>query len=114
MKRTSFFTAVAAVFALGSSAAWADCRDELAQMTGGISKDGSHAPLGADAELATSGQDVEAQQEGDATAATQADAGSSGDGHDTDRQAALDKAQAALDAGDEAACMEALNEAKAM
>jgi hypothetical protein len=60
--------------------------------------------------LATSEQDVTAQQEGGATAAEQAAGASAG----TDRDAAIARAQTALDAGDEAGCMAAVEEAKGM
>ena len=78
-----------------------------------IAKDGSTAPLettsGASSDVAMSGQDAQAQQEGQATAAEQA-AGESG----TDARAtALQEARAALEAGDEAACQEALKRAAA-
>ena len=80
---------------------------------GEVAKDGSAAPLEADAQVATSGQDAQAQQAGGDTAAAQA-AGSGGSGHGDDMQAALDRAQAALDAGDEAGCMAALEEARGL
>jgi len=56
-----------------------------------------------------SGQDAQAQQEGSATAAGQAEAESGTD----DRATALRDARAALEAGDEAACLEALKRAEA-
>lgn len=69
---------------------------------GEVSKDGSTAPLassagGTDPQIATSGQDAAAQQSGQAPAASAAE-----------MSAALDKAQKAADAGDEAACQAAL------
>jgi hypothetical protein len=132
----------AAALLLATSSAMADCADELAQLTQGVSKDGSLAPLQrstdatpqtgdasggeevatgegevaktgdteplqADPSLATSGQDAQAQSAGGATAAAQA-AGAEGN----DKADALARAQAALDSGDEAACMRAVDEAK--
>ena len=119
----------AVALALGAGAAAADCAEELAQLTGGIAKDGSLAPLegaaetsqvggdaatgessaegivkdgtmeplGAAENLATSEQDVVAQQEGGATAAEQAAGAPAAGG---DRDAAIARAQQALDAGD--------------
>jgi hypothetical protein len=134
-----FVLATAAALALGTAAA-ADCREELAALTG-VAKEGELAPLegatgetpqvggedtaespaeqagggaemplGADPSLATSGQDVAAQQEGGATAAEQATGAAAGD----DRDAAIARAEAALAAGDEAGCMAAVEEAKGM
>lgn len=78
-----------------------------------IAKDGSTAPLqsagDSGADVAMSGQDAQAQQEGHATAAGQAEAESGTDA----RATALRDARAALDAGDEAACQEALKRAEA-
>jgi hypothetical protein len=134
----------AAALALGAGVAAADCREELAQLTvakegamaplegatgetpqvGGdqatgetsaeqgraaVAGEGATEAL-TDPALATSGQDVAAQQEGGATAAEQA-AGAPAGG---DRDAAIARAQAALDAGDEAGCMAAVEEAKGM
>lgn len=69
---------------------------------GEVSKDGSTAPLastagGTDPQIATSGQDAAAQQTGQSPAASEAE-----------MTAALQKAQQAADAGDEAACQAAL------
>lgn len=164
MKRSVLASTAAIFLALGSTAAWADCQEELAQLTGGVSKDGSLAPLEsaagavgqadhaegagatgqaghgaegaaaegsaagdgevskdgstepleADPQIATSGQDVAAQQEGGETAAQQANQGAGGSGDGSGRQAALDRAHAALAAGDEEACMAAVEEARAM
>lgn len=98
-------------------AAQADCAAELAQLGGGIAKDGSLAPLqdtgsqneiakdgtdmplGSSADVATSPADVEAQQQGGLTAAEEAMGG---------RSDAIAKARQAMTDGDEAACMEAL------
>jgi hypothetical protein len=135
--------ATAAALGLGATAAAADCAEELAQLTGGVSKEGAMAPLegatgetpqttgeaaggetsaeevakdgdmeplGADESLAMSGQDVAAQQEGGKTAAELAGGAAAG----TDRDAAIARAQTALDAGDEAGCMTAIEEAKGM
>ena len=134
-----------AVLALGTVPALADCREELAQLQGGVSKDGSMAPLqspgeatpqqgsaaatgaestegvakdgtgtplGTDPNLATSAEDAQAQSQGGDTAAAQA--AGTGDAGGTEKPDALARAQAALDAGDEAACMAAVEEAKGM
>lgn len=103
---------------LGSiTVAYADCAEELARMGGGISKDGSMAPLqepsaeggiakdgtgmplNSGADVATSPADVQSQQEGGETAAEEAM-----DGNDE----ALTKAREALAAGDEVGCMDAI------
>jgi hypothetical protein len=149
MKRYRGFLAGCALFAISGAAAHADCAEDLASLTaGGISKDGSLAPLqesatpdpgaaaaeaspnpeagesaagaesiskdgsqspfeGAGDAVATSAQDVEAQQRGEPTAAQQAENGS-------ERAAAIERAQAALDAGDEAGCNAALEEARSL
>lgn len=75
----------------------------------GLAKDGTKVPGGADPGVATSADDAAAQQSGGRTAAEQA-AGAAGGGDS--RNQALARAEAALAAGDEAACREALNEAK--
>jgi hypothetical protein len=70
----------------------------------GISKDGSMSPLNSQAEragIATSPQEVEAQQGGEAP-----DVGG--------RAAAIQQARNALAAGDEEACMEAVERAKSL
>jgi len=133
---------MAAVLALGATAAQADCREELAQLGGGakdgsaaplqegtnatpqvggegtapahgeaMATDGAETPLGTDPGLATSEQDVAAQQAGGATAAEQAAGAGAGDGS---RAAVLARAEAALAAGDEAGCMAAVEEMKGM
>lgn len=77
----------------------------------GIIQDGTHAPLeGAGAEVATSAQDAQAQQEGDEVAAQAADSGT----EDSARSAAIERAHAALAAGDEAACNAAVEEAQSL
>jgi hypothetical protein len=78
---------------------------------GEVAKDGSTAPLGTDPALATSAQDAQAQSQGGATAAEQAQGG---EGGGTMRAEALARAQVALDAGDEAGCMQAVEEAKGL
>jgi hypothetical protein len=142
MKRYVLLLASAAL-ALGSNVALADCAEELARLQGGISKDGTHAPLedaaaatpqqgaeasagaeatgqpakdgsgtplGADPDVAASAEDAQAQSQGGQTAAAQAAGETGGGAANAD---ALARAQAALDAGDEAGCMSALEEAKA-
>ena len=63
--------------------------------------------------MATSADDAAAQQSGGSTAAEQA-AGAAGNaaGGGEARDQALARAEAALEAGDEAACLEALKEVK--
>lgn len=133
---------------LAGTAAYADCAEEIAALEGGISKDGTLAPLsggavtprtppaaeaapdagagggdglakdgtteplGADPEIATSGQDAQAQQQGGETAAEQAAGGGGGAAADP-KAAALERAKAALAQGDEAACLSAVEAAKA-
>lgn len=145
MRWIQIFLACAAILAFGAGAAAADCREELAQLSQGLSKDGSRAPLqsgegnatpqqgasaatgaadtpgvakdgtempvGTDPNLATSPQDAQAQSEGGATAAAQALGAAGGS---TGHADALARAQAALDSGDEAGCMAAVEEAKGM
>jgi hypothetical protein len=84
---------------------------ESATGDGEIAKTGDTAPLEANPDVATSAQDAQAQSAGGETAAAQAE-GAEGDG--ASRAEALARAQAALDAGDEAGCMAAVEEAKAM
>ena len=143
MIRSGTFIACAAMLAAG--AAYADCQSELSALEGGVSKDGTMAPLGtpgdatpqvapthgggtgdqatgdglakdgtteplgASPEVATSGQDAQAQQEGGKTAAQQAQGAA---GTPDARMAALDRAKVALAQGDEDACMKAVEEAK--
>ena len=45
MRWIQIFLACAAILAFGAGAAAADCREELAQLSQGLSKDGSRAPL---------------------------------------------------------------------
>ncbi len=122
--------------AAGDAGASGDAAAEGAAGGEGIAKDGSLAPLeGTEAEpdtaVAMSGQDAQAQQQGEPTAAEAADdtaagengastaggdvaaaegaeTGAGGGAGSTDRTALLAEAQAALDAGDEAACLAAL------
>jgi hypothetical protein len=141
MKRTLF--TVAAALTLGAGAAFADCAQELEALEG-VSKDGTMAPLaesgatpqtgggtaagggeptdagkagnlvpmGESPDVATSAEDAAAQSQGGETAAAQAMGASGGD--EGGRQAAIDEARAALAAGDEDACMAALEKAKGM
>lgn len=78
--------------------------------TNGTSKDGTGMPMNSNPDVATSGQDAQAQSEGGKTAAAQAMGAGGGD----TRQAALDEARAALAKGDESACMAAVARAKGM
>ncbi len=74
-----------------------------------VSKDGTEAPLNADTPgVATSGQEAEAQQEADAGASGEAASGAMSQ----EAQDAIARAEAALQAGDEAGCMEAVEEAR--
>lgn len=86
------------------------------QATDGISKDGSLAPLedaaDASSDQAMSGQDAQAQQEGEPTAAEAA--GGADAAADDGRSAAIEKARTALAAGDEDACRAALDEVTKM
>lgn len=77
--------------------------------SGGIAKDGSTAPLAAAPSQAMSGQDAQAQQEGRGTAAQTAQS-SANDAiaEDADRARAIAEAKAALLAGNEEACLAAL------
>ena len=75
-------------------------------------KAGNLMPMGESADVATSAEDAAAQSAGGETAAAQA-AGAEGGG-DGGKQAAINEARAALAAGDEAACMAAVEKAKAM
>lgn len=80
----------------------------------GIAKDGSHVPLesaggGQQPGVAMSGADAQAQQEGQPTAAEQA-AGAAGADHST-REAHIQAARDALAAGNEDACMQAVQAA---
>ncbi|WDA13292.1 hypothetical protein [Paracoccus marcusii] len=81
----------------------------------GIAKDGSLAPLeGTEAEpgtaVAMSGSDVQAQQDGEPTAAEEAE----GDEAMPDRDSLIADAERALAEGDEAACQEAVDQLEAM
>jgi hypothetical protein len=85
-----------------------------ADAEGEIAKEGSTAPLEADPSVATSAEDAQAQSQGGETAAQQAQGAAGGEGGGTMRAEALARAQTALDAGDEAGCMEAVEEAKGL
>ena len=96
--------------------------------TGGVSKDGQTMPMaGAQGEgepnVAMSGQDADAQQAGQQTAAASSGQGTgndasgssqmasaSGDGYDQ----AIQRAHTAMEAGDETACLAAVEEARGM
>jgi hypothetical protein len=144
MKRHNLIAAALLSAGLGfATTAAADCATELDTLAG-VSKDGTIAPLaeratpqtggmaaapddamakdagkagnlmpmGESADVATSAEDAAAQSAGGETAAAQA-AGAEGGG-DGGKQAAINEARAALAAGDEAACMAAVEKAKAM
>ena len=86
----------------------------------GVAKDGSTMPLassqgGGDKNLATSQQDAQAQQKSGQAAAAAAQAGSTGASsgrHSPEMIAALDKARMLQAQGNEAGCMQAVQEAK--
>lgn len=99
--------------AKSAAAAGADTAAAPAAPKGeGIAKDGTHAPLegpsGPQPGVAMSGADARAQQDGRPTAAEQAAGAVGGSARDTH----LEKARAALDTGDEEACMKHLGEAR--
>lgn len=86
---------------------------------GKIAKDGSLAPLeGTEAEAGTevamSGQDVQAQQDGEPTAAKAAEAAASNAKPTADREGLMEEARTALAAGDEEACRAAVEQIDAM
>ncbi|WP_203565898.1 hypothetical protein [Aurantimonas aggregata] len=102
------------------TAAGASQQADAGGQAGEIAKDGSNMPLedAASEETAMSGQDAQSQQAGADTAAsgqagasTMANAAGNEDGGFQD---AIDRAEAALAAGDEAACMTAVEEAKGL
>ena len=133
---------LASALLLAGGAAYAGCQEELAMLEGGVAKDGSTAPLdtpatpqtggegmgaaapegeglakdgtteplGTSPDVATSGQDAQAQQEGGATAAQQAEGGAVPAA--SPKSQAIMRAHEALKAGDEEACMKAVEEAK--
>ncbi len=86
---------------------------------GGVAKDGSTMPLasspGGTPNIATSGQNAQAQQRGGQTASQAQGAGGSAgtSGHNSPQMmAALDRARTMLQKGDESGCMQAVQEAK--
>jgi hypothetical protein len=119
MERQLLISATLVAALAGGTGAWADCAAEIAQLTQGASAapppDPGASGEGEDEDggaFATWGQEEQPQsQSGEAEAGQAGGTGEAGDG---DHAAALQRAQAALDAGDEAACMEAVEEAKAM
>jgi hypothetical protein len=85
----------------------------------GIAKDGSTMPLannpgGGDKTVATSAQDAQAQQRGGQTASGQAQTtgGGSSGYHSPEMMAAIDKARTLQQQGNEAGCMQAVQDAK--
>jgi len=84
----------------------------------GVAKDGSTMPLadnpgGGNRNVATSRQDAQSQQQGGRTAGqAQGAGGTSGGYHSPQMMAALDRARTMLQKGDEAGCMQAVQEAK--
>jgi hypothetical protein len=144
MKTLLLFPAALAAAALAAGAAAADCRAELDQLAGGISKDGSLAPLAGSATPQTGGGEADPASGGgegiakDATeqplgtdpalatsaedaqaqqqgGATAAEQAMGAGGAAPDGRAdAIARAEAALAAGDEAGCMAAVEEAKGL
>jgi hypothetical protein len=127
--RQQLISATLVALLAGTTGALADCAAELAQLTQDSSTAPADAPpqtggaggeAGATGEgedkdggtFSTFGQEGAPEREGDDPAAAQASGGSAGGSGD--RAAALQRARAALDAGDEAACMQAVEEARAM
>lgn len=132
--------ALASALLLTGGAAFAGCQEELASLEAGVAKDGTTAPLDSPAtpqtggeaatkttgeglakdgataplatspDVATSGQDAQAQQQGGATAAQQAVGGAVPAA--SPKSQAIARAHDALKAGDEEACMKAVEEAK--
>lgn len=104
----------------GQTATGGMAAETTADAAGAIKKDGSTMPLassdgGGDPTLATSPQDVEAQQEGMETAAAASDAYESDPdvaGVSTTVEEAVAKARLFLAQGNEEACMEAIEDAK--
>jgi hypothetical protein len=85
----------------------------------GIAKDGSTMPLannpgGGDKTVATSAQDAQAQQRGGQTASGQAQTAGGGSSgyHSPEMMAAIDKARTLQQQGNEAGCMQAVQDAK--
>jgi len=117
MERHLLISATLVAALAGATGALADCAEDIARLTQGssvapapepgTSGEGEEEEGGA---FATWGQ--EPQSEGSDAEAAQA--GGAADAGSDDRAVALQRAQAALDAGDEAACMEAVEEASAM
>jgi hypothetical protein len=129
--------AATALLVIGAAGAKADCAQEIAALSQeGVSKDGSLAPLAGSGEarggpsdpgedrdgIAKDGSTAPLQDEGVADVGGPASAGdaqarqsqaSEAGGDQAQRVAALERARAALDRGDEIACMEAVEDARA-
>jgi len=90
----------------GSSATAADGTTRAPTPEGGVAKDGTRAPLDAMSSQAMSGQDAQAQQAGDPTAAETAQTKDQTVEANPDR--AIAEAKTALMAGNEEACLAAL------
>ncbi|QFT96592.1 hypothetical protein FIU85_04700 [Roseovarius sp. THAF8] len=91
-----------------------DMNSDAAEGDGEVVKDGDTAPLETDtSSVATSGQDAAAQQDGsgDASATANSDANSDSE-MSQEAKDAIETAKAALEAGDEKACMDAVEEAR--
>lgn len=91
-----------------------DMNSDASEGDGEVAKDGDTAPLETDtSSVATSGQDAAAQQDGsgDASATASSDSGSESE-MSQEAKDAIETAKAALEAGDEKACMDAVEEAR--
>ncbi|MDQ1900997.1 hypothetical protein RAH32_11135 [Paracoccus sp. WLY502] len=121
---TSADTAATGMASTDTAASGTASTDTAAAGGEGIAKDGSHMPLedasGQQAGVAMSGADAQAQQEGQPTAAEQAmgeqasTGHSAGAGDHSTRDAHIQAARDALAAGDEEACMKAVQAAQSM
>ena len=107
MERQLLVAATLVATLAGTTGALADCAEELAHLTQDDTGRGEEMDGGT---FATMGQKSPEQIQ----SSDRAQPGGGGDAGSSDRAAALQRAQAALDGGDEAACIEAVEEAKTM
>ncbi|MBY5988042.1 hypothetical protein [Roseovarius atlanticus] len=91
-----------------------DMNSDAAEGDGEVVKDGDTAPLETDtSSVATSGQDAAAQQDGSGDDSATASSDASSDSEmSQEAKDAIETAKAALEAGDEKACMDAVEEAR--
>lgn len=136
MERQLLISAALVGCLAGTTDALADCAEELARLTPNGSTASMPEPAGAtsqtgeaggktaattegedvggdegDANFPVMGQEGEAEEQDGDTEAAQA---TGGDGRSGDRASTLERARLALDSGDEAGCIKAVEEAKAM